>query len=90
MSKIYIPLPKKEDIDLFLSHGFDGFFIGIKDYSYGFNNLIDINELKDYIGLIKESNKEVFITFNRLYYNDEINNLKELMGHKKGRTLMSG
>ena len=79
MSKIYIPLPKKEDLNLFLSHGFDGFFVGINNYSYGFNNLIDINELKDYIDLIKGSNKEIFITFNRLYYNDEINGLKALI-----------
>ena len=79
MSKIYIPLPKKEDLNLFLSHGFDGFFVGVKNYSYGFNNLIDINELKDYIDLIKGSNKEIFVTFNRLYYNDEINGLKDLI-----------
>ena len=79
MSKIYIPLPKKEDLNLFLSHGFDGFFVGVKNYSYGFNNLIDINELKEYIDLIKGSNKEIFITFNRLYYNDEINGLKDLI-----------
>lgn len=79
MSKIYIPLPKKEDINLFLSHSFDGFFIGVNNYSYGFNNLIDISELKEYIDLIKESNKEIFITFNRLYYNDEINGLKALI-----------
>ena len=79
MSKIYIPLPKKEDLNLFLSHGFDGFFVGVKNYSYGFNNLIDINELKDYLESIKGSNKDIFITFNRLYYNDEINGLKDLI-----------
>ena len=79
MSKIYIPLPKKEDLNLFLSHGFDGFFVGVKNYSYGFNNLIDINELKNYIDLIKGSNKEIFITFNRLYYNNEIEGLKDLI-----------
>lgn len=78
MSKIYIPLPKKEDLNLFFNY-VDGFFIGIKDYSYGFNNLIDINELKDYIDLIKGSNKEIFITFNRLYYNNEIEGLKALI-----------
>ncbi len=78
MSKIYVPLPKKEDLNLFFNY-VDGFFIGIKDYSYGFNNIIDINELKDYIDLIKESNKEIFITFNRLYYNSEIEGLKALI-----------
>ena len=73
MSKIYIPLPKKEDIDLY---DVDGFFVGIKDYSYGFNNLITVDELNDYIN---KSNKEVFITFNRLYYNNEIEDLKKLI-----------
>ena len=79
MSKIYISLPKKEELKLYLDHNFDGFFIGLKDFSYGFNNLLDIGELNDYINDIKESNKEIFITFNRLYYNDEINELKEVI-----------
>jgi collagenase-like PrtC family protease len=78
MSKIYIPLPKKEDLNLFFNY-VDGFFIGIKDYSYGFNNIVDINELKEYIDLIKGSNKDIFIVFNRLYYNDEIEGLKALI-----------
>ena len=72
MSKIYIPLPKKEDIDLY---DVDGFFIGIQGYSYGFNNLVSLDELNDYL----KSNKEVFITFNRLYYNNEIEDLKKLI-----------
>ena len=72
MSKIYIPLPRKEDIDLY---DVDGFFIGIKDYSYGFNNLVTLDELSDYL----KSNKETFITFNRLYYNSEIEDLKKLI-----------
>ena len=72
MSKIYIPLPRKEDIDLY---DVDGFFIGIKDYSYGFNNLVTLDELNDYL----KSNKETFITFNRLYYNSEIEDLKKLI-----------
>ena len=79
MSKIYIPLPKKENLKLYLSHGFEGFFIGIKGYSYGFNNLLELDELTTYIDMIKESNKEIFITFNRLYYNSEINDLKEVI-----------
>jgi collagenase-like PrtC family protease len=73
MSKIYIPLPKKEDLD---KYDVDGFFIGIKNYSYGFNNLISLDELNDYIN---KSNKEIFITFNRLYYNNEIEDLKKLI-----------
>jgi len=79
MSKIYIPLPRKEDLKLYLDHGFEGFLIGIKGYSYGFNNLLNLDELTDYIDMIKKSNKEIFITFNRLYYNSEINDLKEVI-----------
>lgn len=79
MSKIYIPLPRKEDLKLYLDHGFEGFFIGIKGYSYGFNNLLNLDELTNYIDMIKKSNKEIFITFNRLYYNSEINDLKEVI-----------
>ena len=79
MSKIYIPLPRKEDLKLYLDHGFEGFFIGIKGYSYGFNNLLDLDKLTSYIDMIKKSNKEIFITFNRLYYNSEINDLKEVI-----------
>lgn len=79
MSKIYISLPKKEDLKLFLDQDFDGLFIGLNGFSYGFNNLLEVDELKEYIDVIKESNKEIFITFNRLYYNDEINDLKEVI-----------
>ncbi len=79
MSKIYIPLPKKENIRLYLDHSFDGFLIGIKGFSYGFNNLVSLGDLSNYINIIKESNKDIFITFNRLYYNNEIDELKELI-----------
>ncbi len=73
MSKIYIPLPKKEDLD---KYDVDGFFIGIKNYSYGFNNLISLDELNDYIN---KSNKQIFINNNRLYYNTAIEDLKNLI-----------
>lgn len=77
MSKIYVPLPSKDNVSLYLQQCFDGFFVGIKDYSENFNRLIDLDELDEIIKICKE--KEIYICLNRLYYNEEIDTLAELV-----------
>ena len=73
MSEIFIPMPK----DINLETNFDGYFIGLKDFSSNFNYVLDINELDSY--LEKINNKKTFICFNRLIYNNEIDKLKEVL-----------
>ena len=79
MSKIYVPLPSKEAIDLYLEQNFDGFIVGIEGFSNNFNNYYKLEDLDEIIDISKEFNKDIYIALNRLYYNDEIENLKELV-----------
>ena len=46
MTKIFIPLPSKDNISFYLQQNFDGFLIGIEGYSENYNNnsLFEQNE----------------------------------------------
>lgn len=77
MSNIYIPLPKKDKINLYLEQNIDGFIVGIKGFSSNFNYLYTLEELKEVLKDIKHL--KVFVFFDRLYYDDEIENVKELI-----------
>ena len=79
MSKIYVPLPSKEAIDLYLEQNFDGFIVGIEGFSNNFNNYYKLEDLDEIIDISKEFNKDIYVALNRLYYNDEIEKLKELV-----------
>ena len=79
MTKIFIPLPSKDNISFYLQQNFDGFLIGIEGYSENYNNLVKLEDLEDTLESIKNSNKEIFINFNRLYYNNEVDSLKEVI-----------
>ena len=57
----------------------DGYIFGIKDYSVNFLNTYSIEELKATINLLKENNKEVFISMNKNIHSLEIDNLKEIL-----------
>ena len=78
MSKIYIPLPSKKNLPLYMKQDFDGFLVGIEGFSSSFNNYINTNELKEYIDLIK-GNKKIYICLNRLYFNSEIDKVKDFL-----------
>ena len=79
MSKIVIPLPKKEKIDFYLENDVDGFLIGINGFSENFNNIIDISELKECINILNEKKKEIYVVLNKLCFNNKIEELKELL-----------
>ena len=76
MSEIFIPLISDKNIKMYLNDDFDGFFVGIKKYSSNFNVLLDLEELKE---LINTVNKKIYVCLNRLYYNDEIEGLIDLV-----------
>lgn len=79
MTEIYIPMPSKEDIFLYLEQEFDGFIVGIKDFSSNFNYLYTVDEIKEIIPIIKKFNKKIFVSFDRLYFNDEIDKVKDII-----------
>ncbi|MBQ3475359.1 MAG: U32 family peptidase [Bacilli bacterium] len=79
MTEIYIPLPSKENFELYSHQCFDGFFIGIKGLSSNFNSYIDEKELKSVIDVLNKSKKKIFICLNRLYYNSEIDKVKDFI-----------
>lgn len=57
----------------------DGYIFGLKDYAVNFLNTYSIDELKEVTKLLKENNKEVFISMNRNIHSKEIDNLKEVL-----------
>ncbi len=76
MTEIYVPLPSKEGIDLYLGQSFDGFIVGIDGFSSNFNHYYKLEDLTEIIDISKEFNKKIYIALNRLYYNNEIEDLK--------------
>ena len=74
MHEIYVPLPSKENLSLYERLNFDGFLVGIKGFSSNFNYCYDIEELKEL-----NTKKKVYICLNRLYYNSEIDDVKNLV-----------
>lgn len=79
MSKIIVPLPKKETINFYLENDIDGFMIGIENFSENFNNFIKKEDILYFYNLLKEKGKDIYIVLNKLYFNHEINTLKELL-----------
>lgn len=57
----------------------DGYIFGLKEYAVNFLNTYSIEELENIIKLLKENNKEVFISMNRNIHSKEIDNLKEVL-----------
>ena len=49
MSEIFIPMPNINDLKLYLEQKFDGFFIGLENFSSNFNYALKIDELDDNI-----------------------------------------
>ena len=79
MSKIFIPLPSDKSISLYLQQDFDGFFIGLEGFSSNFNSLVKLEDLESILDKIKGYDKKIFIAFDRLYYNDEIDKVREVL-----------
>lgn len=79
MTEIYVSLPKKENIDFYLENPIQGFFLGIENFSINFNHYIKLEELDDYINIVKKRNKLIYITLNKLFYDSQIDDLKKLL-----------
>lgn len=83
MSEIYVPLPQKDKISLYLEQDFDGFIIGLDKFSENYNYLVKDDELEDIINYVINKNKKVFISFNKLYFNDDITDVKNYINKIK-------
>lgn len=77
MSEIFVPLPSIDKIDLYLEQEFDGFLIGLESFSENFNYLVKLEELETIIK--KFDDKKTFISFNKLYFNDDIDRVKDVI-----------
>ncbi len=76
MSKIFIPLPSKDKFDLYLEQNIDGFIVGLEKYSENYNCLINISDLEE---IINKTNKKIFVSLNKLYFNDDIDKVKDII-----------
>lgn len=79
MNEIYVPLPSKENIAFYAQQDFDGFIIGLEGFSSNFNSFVKVSELEDTIKELKQYDLKIFISFDRLYYNDEIDKVRDIL-----------
>lgn len=87
MSEIYISMPNIKYLNNSLEQDFDGYFIGLDKFSSNFNYAVKLDELDEYLDIVNKANKKTFICFNRLIYNDEINELKEVLNTLKTKDI---
>jgi putative protease len=78
MSKILVMPSNLNDIEELLSLEIDGFIFGIKDFS-AFVSSGSIEDIKAIVSKIKEAKKEIFISLNKIIYNEDIPLLKEYL-----------
>lgn len=55
----------------------DGYILGVKNFSKGFDVYFDASSIKKVAGSNKE--KEIYVSFNRLIFNDEIIKVKKIL-----------
>ncbi len=77
MNKILISGTKK--INLFFDLNIDGFVIGLKNFSYGFNDYFKTSEIANI-----DTSKDVFVSINKLIHNNELDALEEDLKALKG------
>ena len=58
---------------------YDAFIFGIKDYSVNLIETFTLEEIKTFNKIIKENNKEIFISLNKNMNNDDILNIKPIL-----------
>ena len=73
MSKILLKINKEEE----LKYPADGYILGIDKFSYLFNKTFSINDIKKIHDNIL--NKEIYVSFNKLIFNDEIDEYKKYL-----------
>lgn len=77
MQKILL-FPNSKKIEKYFPY-VDAFLYGIKGYSVNTPYDIDVEEIKNIATLLKENNKELFISLNKNMVNKDIDRLKEIL-----------
>lgn len=72
MSKILLKVNKEKE----LTYPADGYVLGIEGFSYLFGKTFNINEIKE---IKNNTNKEIYVSFNRVIFNNEIDKYKKLL-----------
>lgn len=80
MSEIFVPLTSIDKSDLYVDHDIDGLIVGLEKYSENFNKLFNLSELEE---LVKKTNKKIFVAFNKLYFNEDIDKVKDVINNIK-------
>ena len=75
MNKFYITNPS--DIDRYINLDVSGFIFGIEKFSSEFNSYLSLDEISLMCDKCKNNNKDIIIFLNRLYFEHEIDELKE-------------
>ncbi|MBR4830651.1 MAG: U32 family peptidase [Bacilli bacterium] len=75
MNKYYITNPN--NIDRYINLDISGFIFGIKKFSSEFNNYLSLKDISLMCDKCKNNNKDIIIFLNRLYFEHEIDELKE-------------
>ncbi len=81
MNSVIIPFPNGTNFKFFMENNVDGFIIGIKGFSENFNHYINKSDLENICKMLKEKNKKVYIMLNKMYFNNEINELESLLDY---------
>lgn len=77
MNKFYITNPN--NIDKYINLNISGFIFGIEKFSSEFNNYLSLDEISLMCDKCKNNNKDIIIFLNRLYFEHEIDELKEII-----------
>lgn len=79
MNSIIIPFPDKKNFSFFMENNIDGFIVGIDKFSENFNHLVKKSELEKVCKMINDNNKKIYIMLNKVYYNSQMKELKNLL-----------
>lgn len=81
MNNIIIPFPNIENFKFFMENNIDGFIMGIDGFSENFNYLVEEENLERICETVKEKNKKIYITLNKVYFDNMVDDLRALL-HK--------
>ena len=68
----------KEELNNILEE-YDAFIFGVKDYSVNLINTFTLEEIKEFNRIIKDNNKQIFISLNKNMTNDDIENIQPIL-----------
>lgn len=77
MNKYYITNP--DNIDRYINLNVSGFIYGIEKFSSEFNSYLSLDKISLICNKCKNNNKDIIIFLNRLYFENELKDLKNIL-----------